>query len=279
MVVNLEATSSQQYAPAVVTVSGRVVGSFDMAPVDVWVRFGDDGEEKVEPEGNGNFSVDHSYQGPGTFTVVVEAGNAADQTATATTSVEVHPPLGAITVTADPCADANTCGPDTFAAALGRPVALRADVTGGVGALRFRWDFDDGTVPSWGQTVSHQFREARDHPVTVTAMDSITSVSSTVLVVRGVDVTPVQVLAETSGAAGPAPLAAQLTVYAMGIPPLGIVVNWGDVSTSTLAGHPGGGTPTTISHVYQSAGTYTATVTVSDRLGRTASDTQVFTVR
>jgi PKD repeat protein len=149
--------------------------------------------------------------------------------------------------------------------------AVGSDPEGG--ALTYAWDFGDGAT-SLRQNPDHTYLEPGTYTAKVTVRDpkGATGTATVEIVVTNPpgNVAPT-VEAAGDPTAGKPPLAVQFS--ATGTDPDGdpLTYSWdfGDGGSSLLQ-NP--------SHTYTAAGTYTATVTVSDGRGGTATDTVVVTV-
>ena len=139
-------------------------------------------------------------------------------------------------------------------------------------ALTYSWDFGDGGT-SLRQNPDHTYMEPGTYNAKVTVKDSkgATGTATVQIVVNNPPGNvPPSVTAAGDPTAGKPPLAVQFS--ATGSDPDGDTLtyswNFGDGGNS-LVQNP--------SHSYATAGTYTATVTVSDGRGGTATDTVVVT--
>ena len=156
----------------------------------------------------------------------------------------------------------------------GQYVWFTASGSGGTQPYNFTWTFGDGTTGS-GAKVYHAYSTAGSYSATLTTTDSSpvqqTATSSQTLTVTST--TP------------PANLTASFTV-SIGNPSTGETVSFKGTATGGTAPYTYswnfGDSATTIgnpvSHTYATAGTYQATLTVSDSAGHVASASQTITV-
>jgi len=104
-------------------------------------------------------NVSHVFSAPGSYTVAVNATDAAGGTAGATVVVRVAP-LPTLTAAAAPTAGA-----------VGSPVQLFANVTGGTAPFSYAWQFGDGN-DSGSPTPIHTFARSGTFAVNVWVNDS-----------------------------------------------------------------------------------------------------------
>lgn len=137
----------------------------------------------------------------------------------------------------------------------------------------YAWNFGDGQTAT-GSVVSHVFAAAGSYPVTLTVTDDdgLTASDVVVLQVTAPNVSPTAA-ASVSLVAGTAPLPVSFDGSGS-VDPDGSIVSYlwdfGDGS-ATQSG-------VTASHTYSSAGEYTATLTVTDNQGATATTSVVLSV-
>jgi PKD repeat protein len=152
--------------------------------------------------------------------------------------------------------------------------AVAIDPDGDEDNITYEWDFGDGGG-QFGRVVSHTYREAGEYTVTVTATDERGGSATTTLDIEVEDppenqAPAVDALADPNS--GPAPLRVRFTSNPRDVEDgdnLLVTWNFGD-------GSSGGGEA--VFHTYTTPGTYTATVTVRDTGGLTATDTVQITV-
>jgi len=137
-----------------------------------------------------------------------------------------------------------------------------AVVFGGTGPFGFSWQFGDAATAT-GPSASHTYTTAGAYDAVVTVTDALghtaTGTAATVTVVEGLLAT-----AAASPSSGLAPLAVNLSAIATGgEAPYTYAWNFGDGSATSTA--------VTTAHTFAVAGSYNATVTITDGLGQVAS--------
>jgi parallel beta-helix repeat protein len=163
------------------------------------------------------------------------------------------------------------------------PLQVTADASGSTAGSTpissYSFDFGDGTTvgPQSGATANHTYQSAGSYTVTVTATDGnhLTSQATRNVTVTAQQATPPTAALSVSPASGTAPL--QVTADASGstagsTPITSYTFKFGD---GTTVGPQSGATAT---HTYQSAGSYTVTVTATDGNNLTSSATKTVTV-
>ena len=217
-------------------------------------------------DGSSRFGRDpvHVYDEPGVYTATLTVRDPEGKTGTDTVEITVNEPtnmLPMVDAAADPARGTPPLTVDFEAVAI--------DPDGDEDNITYRWDFGDGGA-QFGRVVSHTYREADEYTVTVTATDERGGSATTTLEIQvedppGNQAPTVEALADP--ASGPAPLRVRLSSAPRDMEDgrnLLVTWNFGD-NTS------GGGEE--VSHTYTAPGTYTATVTVRDTGGLTATDT------
>src|SRR5581483_7409257 len=137
-------------------------------------------------------------------------------------------------------------------------VSFTGSATGGTAPYSYSWNFGDSST-STSQNPSHTYTAAGTYKATLTVTDSAspahTATSSVTVTVSAVG-NPLAATASGTPTSGQVPLNVAFTGTATGgTPPYSYGWNFGDSSTSTSQ-NP--------SHTYNAAGTYTATLTVTD---------------
>lgn len=200
----------------------------------------------------------HTYTKAGSYTAFFTAHDSVDDSATDSVRITV-----ATTTTLQATAAAN---PTSGAAPLA--VQLTGAATGGTAPYSWLWSFGDGST-STQQSPSHTFSSAGTYQVTLTVVDSA-SATATANVSISVTSPPFQAAATANPSSGAAPLEVAFTGSASGgTPPYTWIWSFGD-GGAAAAQSPG--------HTYTSAGTYQATLVVTDSASRTATANVTVTV-
>ena len=222
-------------------------------------------------DGSGSFDQypTYTYQEPGTYTATVTVTDPQGKTGTDTVE---------IVVTEDgnvaPVVQAQAT-PRSGQAPLQVAFSARAtDADGSAGDITYLWDFDDAGANAFGATASHTYMEPGTYTATVTATDgegAFDTAEVTIVVADPPGNVAPNVTAAATPRSGAAPLQVRFT--SRGTDPDGdqvqTVWNFGD-------GQQAGGESAT--HTYRTAGTYTATVTVTDPGGATDTASVTITV-
>ncbi len=217
-------------------------------------RFGD-GTTATGP------TVEHSYDSPGTYTVELTVTDDDDQTDTAQRRLRIgdsnEPPVAQLEA------------PDTVT--VGETAYINADSADDPDGTieRYRWELGDGTVEH-GTSVSHTYRQAGEYTVrlTVTDADGATATAEHAVTVTDDNRAP------TASIGGPDTLRSgefgTFQAFDAEDP---------DGRIETIKWEMGDGTADTgriVFHTYDSPGTYTVQLTVTDTDG--AADTALHTV-
>jgi PKD repeat protein len=254
------ATGDPKTGTAPLTVAFSATGSdADGDPLAYSWDFGDGGTSLRQ-------NPDHTYLEPGTYMATLTVRDPEGATGTAAVEIIVNDPPANQPPTVEAAGDP----------AAGKPPltvqfsAAGSDPDGD--PLMYAWDFGDG-AKSFLQNPSHTYATAGTYTATVTVTDSRgATASDTVVVVAGNRAPTVDLQATPTS--GTAPL--NVTFTATGSDP--------DGDGLTYQFDFGEGRPTkwsasrTATHRYGKAGIYTATVTVRDSDGATATDTVEITV-
>ena len=141
-------------------------------------------------------------------------------------------------------------------------------------ALTYRWDFGDGGA-AFGEEAEHRYLVTGDYTATLTVTDAAGNTDTAEIAITVTDPVgnrPPTVTAAAVPASGRAPLDVQLS--ATGTDPDGdaLTYRWsfGDGSADAAGRRA--------RHVYTRNGTFTATVTATDRAGLTDTDSVTITV-
>ncbi len=150
-------------------------------------------------------------------------------------------------------------------------VSFTGSASGGTAPYTYSWNFGDGSATSTAQNPSHTYTAAGTYTATLTVTDSASpanTATSTVTVKVSAVGSPLTATASALPTSGQIPLNASFTGSASGgTPPYSYSWDFGDGSATSTAQDP--------SHTYTNAGTYTATLTVTDSASpaNTASST------
>ncbi len=197
-------------------------------------------------------SASHTYAAAGTYTVTLTVTEADGDHASATTTITVRAPAGSLAASAGPSRSASE----------GQAVTFQGTASGGSSPYSYAWNFGDGTTASGTPTPSHTYQDNGSYTATLTVTDAAgrTSSSTTTAAISNV--------APTANANGPysgvAGTAVNFTGSATDPSPAdtqaGFTYAWDFGDGTTFVGR-------TPSHAYAQAGTYTATLTVTDKDG------------
>jgi len=222
-------------------------------------------------EGGSTFqqSPVRTYDQPGTYTATVTVTDPQGKTASETVEIVVSERANAapsVLVAADPA---------TGRAPLNVQFGAQAiDPDGPEDEITYLWDFGDDAGAQFGRDVSHTYRTPGTYTATVTATDrgGAFDTAEVTIVVDGAPANqPPTVQIAASPRSGTAPLPVRFTSAARDPEGKEVLTVW-DFGDGTQAGGP------SISHTYRSPGTYTATLTVTDPGGETATASLEITV-
>ena len=157
-----------------------------------------------------------------------------------------------------PLTDTATVTPSTGNAPLN--VSFTGSASGGTSPYSYSWNFGDGSATSALQSPTHTYNAAGTYTATLTVTDSSspakTATSSVTVTVSAVG-NPLSATASGNPTSGQIPLTVAFTGTATGgNPPYSYSWNFGDGSAASTTQNP--------SHTYSNAGTYNATLTVTD---------------
>ncbi|PYR28835.1 MAG: hypothetical protein DMF98_01725, partial [Acidobacteria bacterium] len=222
--------------------------------------------------------VNHIYRSSGSYTITGTLTDSFGTVVTVSTGVVVNPAILPITIT-PPTTPPNAGLPATFTIVVGTLPAGDA-----IQSVVVDWG-DDTTPQNLGSisgttTISHVYDVAKSYTVKATVTDTAgntVTVSSFVTVVATtlptIVITPSKV-----GNATAAPFTVNIQIQVT--PPTGIgildsLLEFGDTQTTTLGGLTG---TTSISHIYNSNGTFVLRLTLTDTLNRHPQATATITL-
>jgi len=196
-------------------------------------------------------NVSHTYAAIGSYTATVTATNSVSSS-TATTNVIIEDvPIAGLSAQND--------GPTT----LGETTTLTATITAGTD-VTYEWNFGDSNSGS-GANTNHVYTAVDTYVATVTASNSVSTETSTTVVT--INDAPVEGLAADND--GPTFIGSVTTLSASVTAGSNITYEWdfGDGSPKENGA--------VVTHVYASAGTYTATVTAKNGVSAPTATTVV----
>ncbi len=215
-------------------------------------------------------TVDHQYRTAGKFIAILTIFDATGATSSSTVEVNVTAPEAPVTI---PLQAAIQATPVTGTA----PLSVNFSAASSTGTIsQYQWDFADGSTASTA-TVAHEYTTAGKFIATLTIHDATGASSSSTVEVNVtapeapappeiINIEPTVVISTSTSAVGPAPLAMSFDGSASRANGSASITNYawsfGDGSTTTGA---------TATHTYTTAGTYEATLTVTDSNGLTGS--------
>ena len=195
-------------------------------------------------------NVTHTYPAVGNYTATVTATNKVSSQS-ATTMVSIDVVLDGLSASND------------SPTALGNLTSLSASVTAGSN-ITYEWDFGDGSPTETGQNVTHTYAAVGSYTATVTAINSVSSDSTTTSVT--IDQTIAGLYASNDG---PTALGSLTSLSASVTAGSNIIYEWdfGDGSPTELGQN--------VTHTYSAVGSYTATVTATNSVSSDSTTTSV----
>ncbi len=251
--VSITATPTQGIAPLNVNFTSTVTdgsGQYEFA----W----DFGDGTTSDQRNPS----HRYDSGGTYTATLVVTDNSSNLDSEPQTVEIE-----VASNEAPVASASA-SPDTGIAPL--TVSFSGSAAGGNQPLSYQWNFGDGSATVDSQNPSHEYTSPGtfNAQLTVTDSDGDSDTSTVAINVSDNLVPTADIRATPQSGIAPVSVAFDPQVQG-GDAPLTFAWDFGDSTTSTTR-NP--------SHTYQSPGTYTASVTVTDDNGDTGSDTIDITV-
>jgi PKD repeat protein len=236
--------------PLAVNFGGSASGG--ASPYSYGWTFDDGGSSTIQ-------NPSHTYSSAGTYTATLIITDSTSATANSTVS---------ISVAASVALSANF-GASPTSGQTPLVVNFTGSASGGSSPYSYRWTFGDGGS-STTQNPSHTYSSAGSYTATLTATDSASATASSAVNITVTAAVPLSAGNVASPPSGQAPLSVNFAGKASGgTPPYTYRWAFGDSGSSTTQ-NP--------SHTYSSAGSYTATLTVTDNASATASSTANITV-
>ncbi len=195
----------------------------------------------------------HTYTAAGPYTAVLTVHDSTGAVSTAQVQITANPP-GALNVTLK-------AQPGSGGVPL--TVVFNGSATGGATPYNYTWAFGDGSIGT-GAAVVHTYSLVGDYSASLTVVDaSGTKATQVTRIAVQASTPPLPVTISTQPNSGTAPLNVTFTAKpGGGVPPYKATWDFGDGST-------GSGLVTT--HEFTIAGSFKATVTVTDSNGTTGS--------
>lgn len=174
-----------------------------------------------------------------------------------------------------PTADAGGGTTNTYSGNQGSPITFDGGGSTSVcGFPTLRWDFSDGGV-AFGKNPQHTFQGSGTYSGLLTATDATGLSSTATFSIVVANLAPVVAAGPDTSAAWGRPVAFNGSAVDPGADDQGTLTyawSFGDGSPSATGGP-------SVSHSYAAPGTYTATLTVCDRLAACSSDTRTVAIR
>ncbi|HTO00349.1 MAG TPA: PKD domain-containing protein, partial [Microthrixaceae bacterium] len=250
----LDAAPTSGAAPLTVNFDGSASTDSDGTVTDHSWNFGDGSPDETFVTGS------HVYAENGVYTATLTVGDNKGKAGTATVTITVgtqnDPPVAVISAS-------QTSGSAPLTVQLDGSGSTDSDGT----VDGYEWNFGDGSATASTAQASHVFTDAGSYVVTLTVTDNDGAQNTTTKTITvGENVAPTAAASATPSA-GKAPLPVQFSA------------NGSTDSDGTIASYAwtfgDGGTSTSAdpAHTYSVAGTYTATLVVTDNGGATDSAT------
>ena len=266
------------------TVTFTLTASDNDGNISLWeLDIDNDGSPDYSGTGNPPFTRVHTYANQGYYTAQLTVTDNEGKTGT-----------DAITIIVNESSTENqspTCTllvtPSSGYAPLGVTFSMDAHDPGGT-IVSWSLDIDNDGIADYSGTGSllstkaHTYFSTGTYTATLTVIDN-QGASNTDTVTLSVTEIPSEnqsptCLLTVNPSSGSVPLSVSFIMTASD--PDGTISTWIlDIDNDGIPEYSGSGTPpSTTQHIYQTAGTYTATLTVTDNQGKTDSDTEVITI-
>ncbi len=244
LTASMDASPGSGFVPLSVSFTGSATGGSE--PYTYNWDFGDGGSSADQ-------NPSHTYSEEGDYTViftVTDDNSQQDTDSIIINASEETDPLEA------------SCSASPVEGEIPFEVTFTGSASGGTAPYSYSWNFGDG-ASSTAKNPSHTYTQAGTYIVTLTVTDSTASQASASTTISAQAQIPALAASCTaSPTSGDIPLTVNFIGSAAGgIPPYSYSWNFGD-GTSSTAQNP--------SHTYTQAGSYTATLTVTDSIASQA---------
>jgi len=237
--VNVDASPTSGENPLTVNFTSNAMGG--TSPYSFSWDFGDGGYSTEQ-------NPSHTYYADGNYTAILTVTDNEDSQDSDSVTITVTVPL-------TPVVASSSASPNSGDSPL--TVDFTGNATGGTPPYSYYWNFGDGQSSSQ-QNPSHTYNNAGNYSVIFTVRDSNNTQDSDSLTISVTAPPPPPLVASciASPTSGDVPFTVYFTGSASGgTPPYSYSWNFGDGGNSTQQ-NP--------SHIYNAAGNYTATLTVTD---------------
>jgi len=214
--------------------------------------------------------LSHTYAQGGTYTVTFSVSDNFGQSASATQTVSLQSALSQIGFNVNYKSSGLTVTPS----------GSINDPNDAAKTISVSWDWGDGSSPSggWPSGLSHTYASAGQYAVTITATDDIGQSNTNVQLVT---VSGTSGGATSGGVSGkPISISVSYPKSGLKVTPSGSINDPNDAATSISTNwdwgdgtSPSTGWPSGLSHTYSQGGTYVITLTATDNIGTTNTQT------